>query len=266
MDLSIVLLNYKSKGLLRQCINGLLAAPHGKSYEIIVVDNDSEDGTPEMITQEFPEVRCIVSPTNCGFGPGNNIGIREAKGRYVVIMNPDIVVLDGALDCLVDYMDEHSDVGMVGPQLMNPDRSIQYSCYQYPTPMIPVYRRTPLGKLKSGKQAIREYVMQDWDHATEREVDWLLGACIMMRKDMLDKVGLFDEQFFLYLEDTDLCRRAWEAGWRVVYNPAAQLVHYHKRESAGGVLKSLRNKVTRIHIYSGIKYFRKYWGKPAPRI
>lgn len=265
MDYSIVLLNYKSKGLLRQCIKGILAVAHRRTYEIIVVDNASHDGTPEMIAKEFPEARCIVSPINSGFGPGNNIGIRGALGKYIVIMNPDVVVLDDGLDRLADYMDAHPRVGIMAPQLVNPDRSIQYSCYQFPTPMIPVYRRTPFGKLAAGKRAVRAYLMQDWDHASEREVDWVLGACMVMRREMLDQIGLFDDQFFLYFEDTDLARRAWGAGWRVVYNPAVQFVHYHKRESSGGIIKALRNKVTRIHIQSGIKYFRKYWGELLPR-
>ncbi|MBI4133081.1 glycosyltransferase family 2 protein [Candidatus Uhrbacteria bacterium] len=266
MDLSIILLNYKSRGLLRQCLRGILRAPPHATYEIIVVDNASGDGTPAMVAREFPDVRCIASSVNTGFGPGNNIGIRASRGRYVLVMNPDVVVLGDALEELVSYMDLHPDIGICGPQLVNPDGSIQYSCYRFPTPMIPMYRRTPLGNFAFARRAVGDYLMRDWDHRDEREVDWLLGACIVLRRSMLDAIGLFDEQFFLYFEDTDLCRRAWEAGHRVVYNPSVHLVHYHKRESAGSFMQIFTNKVTRVHIASGIKYFQKYWGKPLPRV
>ncbi len=235
------------------------------AHEIIVVDNASGDGTPLMVAREFPGVRCIASSVNTGFGPGNNLGIREARGRYVLIMNPDVVVLDATLDTLVAYMDSHPDVGICGPQLVNPDGSIQYSCYRFPTPLVPIYRRTPLGRFSFAREAVDTYLMREWDHCDERDVDWLLGAAIIMRRDMFEKVGLFDEQFFLYFEDTDLCRRAWEAGYRVVYNPSVRLVHYHKRESAGSVFKIFTNKVTRIHIQSWIKYLIKYRGKSLPR-
>lgn len=247
------------------CLRGLHKFAPEKRHEIIVVDNASGDDTPEVVRREFPNVRVIVSPKNTGFGPGSNMGMREARGRYVLIMNPDIVIMDDALDRLVDYMDRNPDVGMVGPQLKNPDGSWQYSCYSFPNYMTPVYRRTPLGTTGRGRAALCSYLMEDWDHDTTREVDWLLGACLMMRKSMLEKIGFFDERFFLYFEDTDLCRRAWQAGYRVVYNPEVQITHYHRRESAGSVTKLLTNWITREHLKSGVKYFWKYRGKPLPR-
>lgn len=265
MDLSIVILNYRTRGLLRQCLKGLVKTSSKYKREIIVVDNASHDGTADMIAREFPGVRCIESSTNCGYGPGNNIGIRAAKGRYIAIMNPDIVVLDDSHDRLIEYLDAHADVGIVAPQLKNPNGSIQFSCYRFPSPMIPIYRRTPLGKLSAGKRAVASYLMSDWDHAEEREVDWVLGGCFMMQRNMIDQIGLFDERFFLYFDDTDICRRAWEHGWKVVYFPSASFVHLHRRESAGALFKSLMNKVTRIHIVSGVRYFQKYWKKPLPR-
>lgn len=259
MDLSIIILNYKSKGLLRQCLRGILKSPIKSSYEIIVVDNASNDGTPAMISAEFPTIRCIASPINTGFGQGNNLGIKVSSGRYVAIMNPDLAILDNALDRLVAYLDTHQDVGIVGPKLANPDGSTQFSCYRYPTPMIPIYRRTLLGRTVAGKRALANYLMTDFDHKTERDVDWLLGACLVMRRSVLDKIGLFDKRFFLYFEDTDLCRRVHEAGMRVVYNPTISIVHYHRRLSAdGSLVSSLFNEVTRIHIMSAIKYFWKY--------
>lgn len=265
MDLSIVILNYKTRGLVKTCLRGLLSVPTRYAREIIVVDNASGDGTPEMVAHEFPQVRLIASKVNTGFGAGNNTGIRAATGRYVMIMNPDIAVLDDALDRLVVFMDQNSDVGFVGPRLSNPDGSTQNSCYRFPTPLIPVYRRTPFGRLMRGQTALADYLMTDWDHTKTRDVDWLLGACIMMRRETIEKVGLFDDRFFLYFEDTDLCRRAWEANYRVVYHPEANITHYHRRESAGSIFSLMTNWIAREHVKSGIRYFLKYRGKPLPR-
>ncbi len=264
MDLSIIILNYKSRELVKQCVKtiGLLAPK--VSYEIIVVDNASDDGVGAMLAERFPDVRFLQSPTNTGFAAGNNLGIRAAKGRYVVIMNPDITVLPGALEEMVSYMDTHPDVGVMGPKLIHPDGSLDPSCYRFPTRMIPVYRRTPLGKFSSGRRAIAEYLMEDYDHETTSDVDWLLGAALIVRREAFEKVGLLDEQYFLYFEDTDWCRRFSEAGYRVVYHPKAKMVHYHERLSAQGPwFLSVLKPSTRIHIASCFKYFSK-WKDTVP--
>ncbi|MDP3985301.1 MAG: glycosyltransferase family 2 protein [bacterium] len=266
MDLSIIFVNYKSRGLLRQCLKGLFSVSFTRPFEVILVDNDLQDGDSELLVQEFPQVRFISSPGNIGFGPANNIGIRAARGRFVVFLNPDIVILDDALDQLVRYLERRPDVGIVGPQLVNPDGTVQHSCYRFHEPLIPVYRRTPLGKTAVGKRALESFLMTDWDHKTERPVDWLLGACMMVRREVLERIGPFDEQFFLYFEDTDLCRRAWEQGVQVVYQPNIRMVHYHRRESADApLLKSMLTRSTRIHITSWIRYLWKYKSKPLPR-
>lgn len=267
MDLSIVILNYKTCGLLRQCLRGIFRAEPKLNFEIIVVDNDSHDGTPTVIANEFPQVRCITSSKNIGFGAGNNLGIREARGRHILVLNSDVVIFPGNLEQLVSYLDAHPTVGLVGPKLVNPDRSTQHSCYRFPIWPIPIYRRTPVGRLPFAERALNEYLLRDWDHDSEREVDWLLGACLMMRAELVKKIGVFDERFFLYFEDVDLCRRAWEAGWQVMYNPQVAIVHYHHRQSDdGAMVRSLNNPVTRVHIRSWIQYLLKYQGKSLPHV
>ncbi len=259
MDLSIIILNYKSRELVKQCVKtiGLLAPKI--SYEIIVVDNASNDGVGAMLAERFPDVRFIASEVNSGFAAGNNLGIREAKGRYVVIMNPDITVLSGSLEEMMAFMDTNKEVGVMGPKLIHPDGSLDASCYRFPTMMIPVYRRTPLGSLPVGRRAIAEYLMEDYDHEITRDVDWLLGAVLIVRREALEKVGPLDERFFLYFEDTDWCRRFSEAGHRVVYHPVAKMVHYHERLSAQGPwFLSILRPSTRIHIASCVKYFSKW--------
>lgn len=259
MDLSIIILNYKSKGLVRQCVKTIGLYASKASCEIIVVDNDSRDGVGAMLAEKHPEVRFIQSPANIGYAAGNNLGIAAARGRYVVIMNPDITVMPGALDAMTAYMDAHQDVGVLGPKLVHPDGSIDASCYRFPDYAIPVYRRTPLGKLPSARRAVSSYLMEDYDHEETRDVDWLLGAVLMVRRTALEKVGPLDERYFLYFEDTDWCRRFWQAGWRVVYYTGTKMVHYHERLSAqGNWLTSPFRKSTRIHISSCIKYFIKW--------
>jgi GT2 family glycosyltransferase len=264
MDLSIIILNYKSRGLVRQCVKTIELYAPSRSYEVIVVDNDSKDGTAEMLasyfpTEKFPHVRFIQTGGNIGFAAGNNVGIRASSGKYVMIMNPDITVRPGSIDEMLRFMDANQDVGVAGPKLVHPDGSIDHSCYRYPTPAIPVYRRTPLGKLPMGKRAVASYLMDDYDHETTQDVDWLLGAVLTVRRAALDKVGLLDERFFLYFEDTDWCRRFWNAGWRVVYHTGANMVHFHERLSAqGSWITSPFRKSTRIHIESCVKYFKKW--------
>ncbi|PIS05512.1 MAG: hypothetical protein COT81_00665 [Candidatus Buchananbacteria bacterium CG10_big_fil_rev_8_21_14_0_10_42_9] len=265
MDVSIVILNYKTAKLVAQCIKGIRSISPQVSYEIIVVDNNSGERDLAILRQ-IKDINLIINQSNDGFAKGNNKGLRQARGKYVLVMNPDIVLLEGAVDKLAQYLNQHSNVGIVGPKLLNPDRTLQYSSYRFPHPMTWVYRRTVLGRASFGKKELRRFTMMDWDHNNTKDVDWLLAACIMIRVEVLQKLNYFDERFFMYLEDTDLSRRCWEIGYKVVYFPEAEVVHYYQRLSAKNLgLKSLFDKPTRIHIYSAIKYFMKYKGKALPR-
>ncbi|MEK9152955.1 MAG: glycosyltransferase family 2 protein [Patescibacteria group bacterium] len=262
MDLSIVILDYKSRGLVRQCVKTLKLFAPAQKTEIIVVDNASGQGTGGMIRREYPDVVMIDNPANVGFAAGNNAGIRRSTGKYVLIMNPDITVRPGAIEAMIAHMEANPEIGLLGPRLVHPDGSIDVSCYRYPTPMIPAYRRTPLGRLPAGRKALSYYLMDDFDHGQSRDVDWLLGAVLLVRRSAMDKVGLLDERYFLYFEDTDWCRRFWQAGFRVVFFAGAEMVHYHERLSAqGSWVTGLFRKATRIHIASCVKYFKK-WGLP----
>lgn len=260
MDLSIVILNYKTKDLIRYCIKNIKDTVKQVSYEIIVVDNASYDGIARMMQEEYPDVVFIQNTKNVGFGAGNNVGIRAARGRYITIMNPDVFVQEGALDEIVRYMDKHADVGMVGPKLLNGNNTLQYSCMKFQSLRSIVYRRTPLGKTKKGQEYLAKYLMMDWDHNDIRDVDWVMGACQTVRASVLDEVGLYDEQFFFYVEDMEWCRRFWIHGKRVVYVPSARMYHLHEQASMTspwGFLKM--NRFVRWHIISFVKYMIKYW-------
>jgi N-acetylglucosaminyl-diphospho-decaprenol L-rhamnosyltransferase len=259
MDLSIIIVSYNNKNILRECLRCVKKANIGLSYEIIVLDNASGDGTVKMLRFEFPEVITIASSRNTGFAAGNNLAVRQAKGNKILFLNPDIVVLPGSVEKMAAYLDAHQEAGLVGPKLLNPDGTLQYSAFRFPKFFTPLFRRTPLGLLPFGKKRLREYLMMDWNHNETKEVDWLLGSALMMRKSDYGRLAKFDERFFLYFDDCDLARQVWISGKKVVYLPHAQMIHFHRRESAHfGFIKGLFHKPTREHIKSWIKYFWKY--------
>jgi hypothetical protein len=262
MDLSIVILNYKSAGLTKQCVKTLMLCRPDLEHEIIVVDNDSRDGVEAALKSRFPSVRFIQTGANLGFAAGNNAGIRASRGRYVLILNPDITVRPGAIEAMFRHMEGNRDIGIMGPRLLKPDGSVDESCYAYPRPITPVARRTPLGRTGLGRREVGRYLMDGYDRRSTREVDWLLGAVLMVRREAIDRVGLFDERYFLYFEDTDWCRRFRSSGWRVVYFAGSEMVHLHERLSAGSpwYLAPL-NKAARIHLSSCVKYFLKWRGE-----
>jgi len=260
MDVSIVILNYKSRGLVAQCIKTIQMYPSECSREIIVVDNASRDGLGEVLAAKHPDVRFIASPQNGGYAAGNNQGIGAASGRYVLIMNPDITIRPGSIDAMVKFMDSNPEVGVCGPKLLKPNGQVDESCFRFHRWVTPIYRRTPLGKLPAGRRETGRYTMNDFDRLQTRDVDWLLGAVLMVRREALAEVGKFDEKYFLYFEDTDWCRRFWQANYRVVYFTGATMVHCHERASAQVAwLLGPLNRAARMHVKSCFYYFRK-WG------
>lgn len=263
MTLSVIILNYKTKGLLKQCLRGIQSCRLPFPYEIIVVDNNSGDGSVDMVRQTFPQVKLIVSPQNVGCGAGNNLGIGAATGTYLLIMNTDVAMFDNAVEQLINYLDQHPQVGIAVPRLINPDGSTQLSTFLFPRFWVPLFRRTPVGKLPAAKHVLRRYLMSDWDHQDTRPIGWALGACLLIRAEAMRAVGGFDQRYFVYVEDTDLCRRFWQAGWEVHFVHTAEMVHYHKRESAESPgLGALFAYPTRVHIRSWLRYFEKYRHQP----
>lgn len=269
IDVSILIVHYNTPGLLRQTLKGIFRANPAVTYEVIVVDNNPACRVKEKIEAEFPQVKVLVSPCNVGFGQGMNLAMKVAVGRYLFVYNPDIILMPGALESLSRFMDEHANVGMVGPRLLNPDSSVQHSCYRFMEPMIIPYRRVPfLRRFSFAKRAVDAYLMVGEDLSRTRDVDYLLGAAMFVRREAMAQVGGFDPNFFVYFEDQDWCRRFWLAGWRVVYHPQVSLIHYHRRETAeGGFMTQLLNPLTRVQIKSALYYYKKYkdGGHDTPR-
>jgi len=261
MDLSIIIVNYKSKGHTLNCIKSVEKSDFANlKYEIIVVDNNSHDSIGKILNWQNPNIIFIQNKKNYGLGRANNIGIKKAKGKYIVVMNPDTIALDDVFKKLYFYMEENPEVGLVAPRQLNPDKTIQNSCFRYPGIFVLLSRRTFLGNYSLAQKSIDKYLMKDFDHKSEKEVDWILGSFMFMRADALKTVGLFDEKFFLYFEDIDLCRRFWAKKWKVVYYPFAQIIHNHARESAQiKWYKFFLSKTSRYHFSSWLKYLKK-WG------
>jgi N-acetylglucosaminyl-diphospho-decaprenol L-rhamnosyltransferase len=265
MKLSIIIVNYKMWQLTRALVESLLKDTLPRGTEIIVVDNNSGDDSVYLLRSDFPEITVIDNKENMGLAAGVNTALKVAKGTYYLVLNPDMIQLPGSTQKLVDFMDKNPDVGIAGGKLISPNGKLQYSCYRFYQVMTIIYRRTFLGKTKSGKEAIRSFLMKDFDHASEKDVDWLMGACLIIRKKAYEEVGGMDERFFLYFEDVDWCRRFWEKEWRVTYVPQAVFSHFHQRSSEGGALLGiLTNRPTREHIKSAFKYFWKFRGKAIP--
>ncbi len=258
LDLSVVIVNWNVRELLRRCLRSVLASQRlsGLAAEVIVVDNASSNGSTEMVKEEFPQVRLIANEENLGFTRANNQGIVASEGRYILLLNPDTEVLGDALGAMVEYMDAHPDVGALGPMLLNPDGSVQSSRRRFPTLATAFLESTVFQwELSRDNRVLRRYYVFDRPDDEVQEVDWVTGACILMRREAIEEVGPLDEGFFMYSEELDWCRRAKERGWKVIYLPEAKVVHY------GG--KSSEQVVPFRHIQfqrSKIIYFRKHYG------
>lgn len=268
MKISCIIVNWNLKYLPRLCIEALQRSETNFPFEIIVVDNDSHDESLEYLEQMHKkgEITLVHAGANLGYGRGNNLGAQYAKGKYLLILNPDVSVEKDTLQKMADYMDRHKEIGILGPQLYFFNGQIQDSCRRFMRPMDLVIKRTPLQRFKFLKKRVDEYVMANYDHQGTQEVDLVTGACFMTPKAVFEKVGAFDDRYFLFMEDADLCRKVWEAGFKVVYFPEARALHYHKRLSGGGNLFwLLRQRVFWIHLHSAAKYFWKWRGKVLPR-
>ena len=219
-DVSAVVVTYNAAPWIERSLGSL----RGTGAEVIVVDNGSRDGTLDIVRGRFPEAR-LLEQENRGFGAGNNAGMRVASGRYFLLLNPDAWLTDGALQKLVAFADEHPQAAVVGPRLLNPDGSLQRSVRGYPTPWRIATEYFFLRKLAPRSRALNSLFGAGFDHESVREVDYLFGACLLVRREAVDSVGGFDEDFFLMSEETDWCYRFRQAGWSVFFYPGAEAFH-----------------------------------------
>lgn len=270
MKLSIIIVNYKSFEDLDRCLTAVFANPPTSEYEIIVVDNDSQEPEKEKVFLEkwksCPALIYLRTPKNLGFGEGNNFGARAAHGEYLLIMNPDIEVWKGSLDEAISYLDANPEVGVLGGQLRYPNGVIQDSYRNFPTLPDQIIKRVGiLRRRKFLRKRVSHYLMWDKDPNVTEPVDWVIGGFLFVRRRAFEDVSGFDGRYFLFMEDVDLCRQMWLKGWRVIYHPKIIATHQEERLSAGGIADFFRKKTLRIHVRSALKYFWKYRFQKLPR-
>jgi GT2 family glycosyltransferase len=261
MNISIVIVSYNSTAFIFSCLQSIKDCLTRTAYEVVVVDNHSADSSRQFIRRQFPDILLMENSENRGFARAVNQGYEKTTGRYILILNPDVRLLPGSVNKAITFLERNPEVGVLLPKLLNPDGSLQFSCRSFFNFPYLLFRRTPLGKIFPNHQVIRKHFMMDWDHANPREVDWGLGGCMFLRRGALRGGKVFDERFFLYMEDVDLCFQMKEKGWKVIYYPEAVMVHAHLRESAKGVF----NRAKWEHVKSMIRFYRKYGGF-KPRI
>ena len=242
IDLSITIVNYNTKDLLRQCIKSIFENTKDISYEIIVVDNASIDGSVEMLQTEFVGIKVIQNKENLFFTRAHNQALRISNGRYLMILNSDTIILENTFDKMVRFMDEHSEAGACGPKLLNADFSLQKSVAQFPT--------FPNNYIK------KQRFYFDLELNKTIEVDSVGGSCIILKREVVEKVGLLDEKFLAYWEEIDWCKRIVDAGYKVYYFPEAQLVHFWQVTMS----KLGKEKKEKIFYNSMVYYYKKHYG------
>lgn len=231
VDLSVIIVSWNTEDLLRRCLVSLGEHLGGVSHEVVVVDNDSTDGTAEMVTTEFPEVRLIQNPVNVGFGAANNQGMAAAMGSYLLLLNSDTYLTDGSVARLFTGVRTQPDVGVAQCRLFFPDGRLQYTAYRFPSLWLVLFEALGLYKLFR-RQAPGILLRGYWDHASERDVDWVIGAFMLIPRAVYERTRGFDERLFLYGEDREWCFRIREQGWRIRFYPSASIVHVGHASSA----------------------------------
>jgi len=257
MDLSIIIVNFKSKDFTHDCVKSIYQNTEKIKYEIIVVDNNSGDGCIEMLAEKYPDVIGYANKENAGFAKGNNIGINMAKGRYLLLLNPDTIILENALDKMVQYMDTNTQAGIAGCRVENPDATLQRACRRsIPTPKVAFFRFSGLSKLFPKSKLMGKYNLSYIDENQETEVDAVSGAFLMCRKEVVKQINGLDEDYFMYAEDIDFCFRAKQHGWKVMYYPGARITHFKGQSS-----KHMSMRATKAYYDSMAIFFKKNFEK-----
>jgi N-acetylglucosaminyl-diphospho-decaprenol L-rhamnosyltransferase len=257
-DISVVVVGYNTKHLLTPMLAALEASRGDLRLQIIVIDNASQDGSVELLKTEFPNVELLENSINVGFGRANNQALLSARGRYLLLLNPDAFVSKDTLSKTVRFMDEHRRYGVLGVKLVAEDGTLRSCCRNFPTPWNVALNITRLDRFFPKTRLVND---MSWDHASVRACDWVPGCYYMVRREVLETVGLFDPRYFMYCEDVDHCRRVREAGWEVVYYPGTQVVHIGGQSAVTFDEPTDSNReVPALLSESFLLYLRKYHG------
>ena len=256
MKLSVIIVNWNAKSLLDQSLSSVYSCiTENFPLEVFVVDNGSSDGSPGMVKEKFPAVKLIENRKNLGFARANNQAIVKSSGKYVLLLNSDVIVLDKALEKTVTFLESHPEAGAVGCKLLNQDGTLQHSCYNFGSLTRSVISSLGLDQTIFRNISKFQSLLKDWSHDKVREVDYVRGAFLMLRKKSIEHVGLLDERFFMYAEEADICYRLKKAGWKVYFFPGAEVIHLRGRSS-----NSIGLRAQSQRLLSRILFFRKWHG------
>ena len=246
-----MIVNYNTRELLRECLESVYRYPTKYSFEVTVVDNHSGDGSLAMVRDEFSDVKAVAMERNLGYARANNHAIREAAGRFILLLNPDTRLQPGSLDGLVDFLLDHADAGAVGCKQLDDRLRLQLTWGKFPTLLREVVRKALHQRLAIDGTGVREYL--ESKYRVPSDVDWVAGSCLLVRREVCHEVGLLDENIFLYFEDIDWCRRIQEARWRVCYTPRTHIVHH------GGASANLHQIDAAVEYRASQFYFTRKW-------
>jgi GT2 family glycosyltransferase len=252
--LSIIIVHYKTRELTLQCLRSIREFSPRFSHEILLIDNGSQDGIAEKVADEFPEVRLIETGRNDGFSQANNLGIVNAHGKYLLLLNSDTKIIEPVFDRLIQFMDSRPEAGCIGPQHVGGNGRHQVSYGKFPDLFSEVLRKIADYHIALNDTNIRGYLAEFC--STEQEVDWLSGSCLLLRREALRQAGLLDETFFMYFEDIDLCKRLRDRGWKIVYCPMSKILHYSGQSVKKNILAGLV-----AYRQSQIHFARKHYGR-----
>ena len=254
-DFSIIIASWNAKVHIDRCLHSIFSSPISPSLEVIVVDNNSSDGSVDLIETKYPQVMLVKNTSNLGFGKANNIGIRLSKGKFLCLINSDVEVLPGSIEKMIAYLNNNPSIGMLGPKIVGPTGTVQRSCMGFPTLANVFYHAVCLDSLFPYSKRFGRQLMTYWKHDRISDVDIINGCFWVVRREALETVGLLDEQFFMYGEDMDWCKRFWKAGWRVTFFSEAKAIHY------GGASSS--NSPIRFYLEmhrANLAYWKKHHG------
>jgi len=255
LDVSIIIVNWNTREILRDCLKSICSEAGKIKYEIIVVDNSSNDGSGEMVKAEFPQVHLIENNENRGFAVANNQGMARAQGRYVLLLNSDTIILDGAVAKTVAFADKHPEAGVVGCRVLNPDKTLQLTCFRFPSILNEILASLYLNKLFPQNRFFGRSRMSWWDRNDVREVDVVTGCFMLVPRQAIEQVGVMDERYFIFSEEADWCYRFKKAGWKRLFTPDAEIIHLH-----GASTSQQRPQMTLQLRGSCLQYYRKHRG------
>jgi GT2 family glycosyltransferase len=258
MNVSIIVVNWNTKSLLRDCLTSVYKQSQGIDFEIIVVDNASTDGSREMIRNDFPKVVLIENTKNRGFAAANNQGMAIAKGRYVLLLNSDTIVLDNCIANIISFADTHPRAGVIGCRVLNSDCTLQSTCFMFPSVLNLLLSSSYLYKIFPKSRFFGRELMTWWNANDVREVDIVKGCFMLVRREAIEKVGGLDESFFMYAEETDWCYRFRKCGWKVMFAPVGEIIHYGGQSTTQipvAMIVQLRLSI--------LKFIKKHYGWPS---